>query len=99
MAARIIAPASRKGGVAKTVTTLNLGVELARRAGPVLLVDFDPQSSLTQMLGFVAEEHNMADVLGITSKGTLDLTPIIVSVGAGLDLAPSDILLSRTEMT
>ena len=99
MAATIIATANSKGGVSKTITTLNLGVELARRAGPVLLVDFDPQASLTQMLGIVAETHNMADVLGITSRGTLEIAPIIVTTSAGLDLAPSDILLSRTEMT
>jgi len=88
-----------KGGVAKTLSTLNLGVELSRKAGPVLMVDFDPQSSLTQTLGIVAEEENMADVLGITSKGTMNIVPIIRSIENGLDLAPSDILLSRTEMT
>lgn len=88
-----------KGGVAKTLTTLNLGVELSRRSGPVLMVDMDPQASLTQTLGLVAEEENMADVLGITSKGTMDIDPIIRRVEDGLDLAPSDILLSRTEMT
>ena len=64
-----------------------------------LMVDFDPQSSLTQTLGLTAEEHNMAEVLGVTSKGNLDIAPIIVSVADQLDLAPSDILLSRTEMT
>jgi len=88
-----------KGGVAKTLSTLNLGVELSRRAGPVLMVDLDPQSSLTQTLGVAAEEANMADVLGITSKGTMDIVPIIRPITDGLDLAPSDILLSRTEMT
>lgn len=88
-----------KGGVAKTLTTLNLAVELSRRAGPVLMVDMDPQASLTQTLGMIAEDANMADVLGITSKGTMDIEPIIRNVENGLDLAPSDILLSRTEMT
>ena len=36
-----------KAGVGKTTLTANLGVELARRGNKVLLVDLDPQSSLT----------------------------------------------------
>jgi chromosome partitioning protein len=63
------------------------------------MVDFDPQSSLTQTLGVHAEEHNMAEVLGVTTKGTLEIAPTLVSIADNLDLAPSDILLSRTEMT
>jgi chromosome partitioning protein len=88
-----------KGGVSKTLSTLNLAVELSRRAGRVLMVDFDPQSSLTQTLGIRAEEHNMAEVLGVSTKGSLEIVPTIVSIADNLDLAPSDILLSRTEMT
>ncbi len=95
----IVGIVNSKGGVAKTLTTLNLGVELSRRVGPVLMVDMDPQASLTQTLGVIAEEENMADVLGITSKGTMDIEPIIRKIQLGLDIAPSDILLSRTEMT
>jgi chromosome partitioning protein len=63
------------------------------------MVDFDPQSSLTQTLGIHAEEHNMAEILGVTTKGTLDIAPTLVPIADKLDLAPSDILLSRTEMT
>ena len=55
----VIGIVNAKGGVAKTLSTLNLGVELSRRDGPVLMVDFDPQSSLTQTLGLVAEEENI----------------------------------------
>lgn len=97
--AKILVVANSKGGVAKTTSALNLAVELSRRAGPVLMVDFDPQASLTQTLGIAAEEHNIADVLGVTSKGTMNLKPIVVPVSEDLDLVPSDILLSRTEMT
>jgi chromosome partitioning protein len=99
MAAITLGLVNAKGGVSKTLSTLNLAVELSRRAGRVLMVDFDPQSSLTQTLGIHAEEHNMAEVLGVTTKGTLEIAPTIVSIADNLDLAPSDILLSRTEMT
>jgi chromosome partitioning protein len=99
MAAITLGLVNAKGGVSKTLSTLNLAVELSRRAGRVLMVDFDPQSSLTQTLGIHAEEHNMAEVLGVTTKGTLEIAPTIVAIADNLDLAPSDILLSRTEMT
>ena len=49
--AKIIAIANQKGGVAKTSTTLNLGVGLVRLGKKVLLVDADPQGSLTISLG------------------------------------------------
>ena len=67
-----------KGGVSKTLSTLNLATELSRRAGRVLMVDFDPQSSLTQTLGIHEEEQNIAEVLGVTTKGNLEIAPIIL---------------------
>lgn len=48
----IIATAMQKGGVGKTTSTLALGSELARAGARVLLVDLDPQSNLTQGLGY-----------------------------------------------
>ena len=48
---QIIALANQKGGVAKTTTTLNLGVAFAERGPPVLLIDLDPQGNLTMSQG------------------------------------------------
>jgi chromosome partitioning protein len=48
---KIIALFNQSGGVGKTSLTMNLGYQLAQRDLKVLLVDMDPQSSLTSFLG------------------------------------------------
>lgn len=50
--AKIIASVNQKGGVGKTTITMNLGIGLARAGKRVLLIDFDPQGSLTDCMGF-----------------------------------------------
>jgi chromosome partitioning protein len=62
------------------------------------MIDVDPQSSLTTTLGVNAANENLAHVLGIIEKGTLNLGDILWQINDNLDLAPSDILLSRTEI-
>ncbi|HEU5477120.1 MAG TPA: AAA family ATPase, partial [Gaiellaceae bacterium] len=63
--ARVIAFANQKGGVAKTTTTLNLGVALAEQGLRVLAVDLDPQGNLTMSQGWNPDEidRSMFDVL------------------------------------
>lgn len=63
---RVIVCANQKGGVAKTTTTLNLGIGLAKKGMRVLVIDNDPQSSLTVALGFQNPglmEYTMTTVL------------------------------------
>src|SRR5438876_9704060 len=88
--ARIIAFANQKGGVAKTTTTLNLGVALAERGKRVLAVDLDPQSNLTMSQGIDPDEldRSMFDVL----VHKLPLEDIIVQ--REIDLAVSSIDLA-----
>jgi len=61
----VLSLANQKGGVAKTTTTLNLGVAFAELGHKVLLVDLDPQGNLTMSQGLNPDtiEQSMFDVL------------------------------------
>jgi chromosome partitioning protein len=63
--ADVIALANQKGGVAKTTTTLNLGVALKEAGNRVLVIDLDPQGNLTMSQGMNPDaiERSMFDVL------------------------------------
>jgi chromosome partitioning protein len=94
---RVIAFANQKGGVAKTTTTLNLGVALAEQGHKVLLVDLDPQGNLTMSQGFNPDsiERSMFDVL----VHKLPITEIIEEAEvhiavASIDLAGAELALS-----
>jgi chromosome partitioning protein len=94
---RTIAIANQKGGVGKTTTTLTLGAALVERGRSVLLVDLDPQSSLTIALGVDGEGSSLYEVLGSTTPGSKSIRDIVQRIAPRFYLAPSDIALSRSE--
>jgi chromosome partitioning protein len=61
--AQIIAIINHKGGTGKTTTTVNLGAALTKKGKKVLLIDLDPQGSLTYHLGIKGPSFNIANVL------------------------------------
>ena len=54
---KVISIANQKNGVAISTTAVNLGVGLAREGKRVILVDTDPQGSLTASLGYIEPEE------------------------------------------
>jgi len=94
---RVIAFANQKGGVAKTTTTLNLGVALAEKGHSVLLVDLDPQGNLTMSQGFNPDsiERSMFDVLvhKLPITEIVETAEVDVAV-ASIDLAGAELALS-----
>jgi chromosome partitioning protein len=97
VAAKVIAFANQKGGVAKTTTTLNLGVALRELGQRVLLVDLDPQGNLTMSQGMNPDaiERSMFDVLvhRLPISEVVKTVEVDIAV-ASIDLAGAELALS-----
>ena len=70
---KIIAIANQKGGVAKTTTTINLGVGLSKVGKRVMLIDADPQGHLTMGLGFPKNLMNQCETQSKSYEETKEL--------------------------
>src|SRR6476646_8348181 len=94
---RVISFANQKGGVAKTTTTLNLGVALAEQNLSVLLCDLDPQGNLTMSQGLNPDtiERSMFDVLVHRLPIEEVIAPREVDLAvSSIDLAGAELALS-----
>ncbi len=95
--ANVIVFANQKGGVAKTTTTLNLGVALRELGHNVLIIDLDPQGNLTMSQGMNPDaiERSMFDVLvhRVPISDVIHTVEVDIAV-ASIDLAGAELALS-----
>ena len=98
----VIAVVNQKGGTAKTTTVENLGIGLAREGKKVLLVDTDPQGSLTISLGYPRPdelETTLFDLLNKTiNEDSVSAGEGILHQAEGIDLIPANISLAGLEV-
>lgn len=98
MSAKIIALANQKGGVTKTTSTFNIAAGLALKGYKTVMIDFDPQASLTISAGYepLDFQYTISDVL----KGDAITQAIykVDHVSENLYIIPSIIDLAKTEV-
>ena len=103
MSATIIAVANQKGGTGKTTTCENLGIGLAREGKHVLLVDTDPQASLTIALGHPRPDDlpvTLTDLMtSVMQERPVNPEEAILSHAEDVDLIPASIVLSGLEVS
>ena len=100
---RVIAVSNQKDGVGKTVSCVNLGIGLAQEGKKVLLIDADPQGSLTISLGYEEPdemEYSLATLMmNIVNDEKLNIDKTILHHKEGVDLIPANIELSAIEVS
>lgn len=103
MAATVYAVCNQKGGCAKTMTSVNFGIGLAREGKKVLLVDMDAQGSMTASLGY-QQPDRLETTLAVVLSSIINDDPLPDGFGIlrheeGVDLLPANIELSGMEVT
>lgn len=101
--AAILAVVNQKGGTGKTTTCGNLGIGLAQSGKRVLLVDVDPQGSLTISLGYPNPDELEMTLTELMTKMMQDL-PVMPEDGIlhhqeMVDLIPANIALAGLEVS
>ena len=101
--ANIIALSNQKGGTGKTTTCANLGIGLAQEGKRVLVVDNDPQASLTISLGWTQPDKLPVTLSTLMGRAIMD-EPIraeeaIMHHSEGVDVLPASIELSGMEVS
>ena len=97
MKTRIISLTNNKGGVGKTTSCLNIGTGLALAGRRVLLIDLDPQASLTISLGINPNNYLESSIVQVLLKQK-EVKDCILKVKENVYLIPSNNLLNDAEL-
>lgn len=100
---KVVAIANQKGGVSKTTTTVNLGIGLARAGKKVLLLDIDPQGSLSASMG-IQEPDKLEETLATVMTMIMDGQEVEAGYGIltheeGVQFLPANIDLAAVEVS